>query len=108
MKARSHKKASNLDMRFLFCFGLMLLGSTYAQDKFVSIGNEVFRISPDNQISAVILDAQKAEVGTQFGSTLPEVSPDNQWIAFSRGYDTWLYDAVTGVSKQITHFARPY
>jgi len=94
----------------LLFFGLMLLGSADAPDRFVSFGTDiyVYRVSADNQIQIVQLHAQARIESNQFGSGAPLVSPNHRWIAFLRKGDVWLYETGSGAEKQITHFAKPY
>jgi hypothetical protein len=83
-------------------------GQETVGDRFVYFYPSIYRISPENRISRFELPENEEMFLSIFGSTSPQVSPDQLWIAFTKENDLWLYNTRTQTMRRATHVGRPY
>ena len=83
-------------------------GQETVGDRFVYFYPSIYRISPENRISRFELPENEEMFLSIFGSTSPQVSPDQRWIAFIKENDLWLYNTHTQTMRPATHVGRPY
>jgi hypothetical protein len=83
-------------------------GQETAGDKFVYFYPSVYRISPENRIASFNLPENKEMWLSVAGSTSPQVSPDQRWIAFTKENDLWLYSTSMQTMHRATRVGRPY
>lgn len=85
-----------------YLFIVLLLGSSLsAQDRFAAVGEDVFRISPDNTFVR-ILKVEPRFSDLRYGSTDPRISPDQRWIAYVKDRNAWLRPTGEGRAIQLT------
>jgi Dipeptidyl peptidase IV (DPP IV) N-terminal region len=92
----------------LLFFCLLIVNSVFAETVLVVSGTQVWKIDPRGTIGRV--DYDFAGPGLQnsiHGTTGPVVSPDQKWIAFTRGNDLWVLDLAGLRSIQATKVGRP-
>ena len=93
---------------FLLCECVPAHGQETAPDRFVYFHPSIYRISPQGRISRFELPENDEMLLSIMGSTRPQVSPDQRWIAFTKENDLWLYNTRTQKMRRATHAGRPY
>jgi hypothetical protein len=80
---------------------LLFVSAAFAQDRLVSVGGNVFRVSRENKLRRV-LQLDPVESDLRFGSTAPRISPDQNWVAYIKDQNAWLLHTGTGEAIQLT------
>jgi len=79
---------------------VLFVSTAFAQDRFVAVGSNVFRVSAENVLTNV-LQSDPVETDLRFGSSKPRISADQQWIAYIKDNKAWLRPAGQGKPIQL-------
>ncbi|HVJ04252.1 MAG TPA: hypothetical protein VM578_01120 [Candidatus Saccharimonadales bacterium] len=79
---------------------VLFVSTAFAQDRFVAVGSNVFRVSAENMLTNV-LQSDPVETDLRFGSSKPRISADQQWIAYIKDNKAWLRPAGQGKPIQL-------
>lgn len=80
---------------------LLFAQIAFAQDRFVVVGSNVLRVSPNNTLTR-ILRVDPLEFDLRFGSTAPSISLDQHWMAFIKDQNLWFRPTGDGRAIRVT------
>jgi hypothetical protein len=68
----------------------------------------IYRVSANGEIAKLELRAKNLGGHMSYGTRGPVVSPNQEWIAFTRDNDLWLYDVRSAHEVPVTEVGQPF